>query len=137
MAELACRVGCGAGFAGDRVDPAVRMAASGEVDAIALECLAERTLLPALKARAADPRAGYDPRLRRRLRQPALPRGHRCHCGLRVQRERAVGQGRRNDTGAVLRRGLKYSLWIGAISTIITVLGGPAFLFLLQRRWRS
>ena len=62
MAELACRVGCGAGFAGDRVDPAVRMAASGEVDAIALECLAERTLLPALKARAADPRAGYDPR---------------------------------------------------------------------------
>ena len=81
MHDLACRVGAGAGFAGDRVDPAVRLAASGEVDAIALECLAERTLLPALKARAADPRAGYDPRLRRRL-APLLPVAHAQRCRI-------------------------------------------------------
>lgn len=61
-------IGAGAGFAGDRVEPAVRMAKSGEVDAIALECLAERTLISALRARQASPRAGYDPRLERRLR---------------------------------------------------------------------
>ncbi|MFM8546051.1 MAG: acyclic terpene utilization AtuA family protein [Betaproteobacteria bacterium] len=67
-----CRVGAGAGFAGDRIDPAVRLAGSGEIDAIALECLAERTLLPALKARAQDARSGFDPRLRRRL-TPLLP----------------------------------------------------------------
>lgn len=61
-------VACGAGFAGDRTDPAVAMAASGIVDAVALECLAERTLVPGLRARRADPGAGADPRLERRLR---------------------------------------------------------------------
>ena len=49
-----CRIGSGAGFAGDRIDPAVALAASGEVDAIALECLAERTLVPVL------PSCGYN-----------------------------------------------------------------------------
>jgi hypothetical protein len=61
-------VGCGAGFAGDRTDPAVELAASGLVDAVVLECLAERTLVPGIRARTADPEAGADPRLRRRLR---------------------------------------------------------------------
>jgi hypothetical protein len=61
-------IGAGAGFAGDRIEPAVRMAKSGEVDAIALECLAERTLVNALRARETDPDAGFDPRLARRLR---------------------------------------------------------------------
>ena len=60
-------IACGAGFAGDRVDPAVALAASGLADAVALECLAERTLVPGLRARASDPSAGADPRLNRRL----------------------------------------------------------------------
>lgn len=80
-AGVICRIGAGAGFAGDRVDPAVELAASGQVDTVALECLAERTLLPALKARAADPRAGYDPRLRRRL-TPLLPVAHARRCRI-------------------------------------------------------
>lgn len=62
----------GAGFAGDRVDPAVALAQSGLPHAIALECLAERTLVPGLRARAADPNKGYDMRLERRL-APLLP----------------------------------------------------------------
>lgn len=57
----------GAGFAGDRIDPAVRLAASGRVNAIALECLAERTLVPGLRARRADPARGADPRIARRM----------------------------------------------------------------------
>ncbi len=65
-------IGAGAGFAGDRIEPAVSMARSGEVDAIALECLAERTLVNALRMRAANPETGYDPRLKRRL-APLLP----------------------------------------------------------------
>jgi hypothetical protein len=72
MNRTICRIGAGAGFAGDRIDPAVALAGSGEIDTVVLECLAERTLVPALKARAADPQAGYDPRLRRRL-TPLLP----------------------------------------------------------------
>lgn len=76
-----CRVGAGAGFAGDRIDPAVALAASGKVDTVALECLAERTLVPAIKARAENPDAGHDPRLRRRL-TPLLPAAARTGCRI-------------------------------------------------------
>ncbi len=77
--RIVCRIGAGAGFAGDRIEPAVALAASGAVDTVALECLAERTLLPALKARAADPKKGHDPRLRRRL-LPLLPAARQTGC---------------------------------------------------------
>jgi hypothetical protein len=75
------RIGSGAGFAGDRVDPAVALAASGQVDAVALECLAERTLVPAIKSRAENPQAGFDPRLRRRL-TPLLSAAAKTHCKI-------------------------------------------------------
>lgn len=71
-------IGAGAGFAGDRIEPAVAMARSGHVDAIALECLAERTLINALKARQASGESGYDPRLRRRLAPLLGALGGRC-----------------------------------------------------------
>lgn len=90
-----CRIGAGAGFAGDRVDQAVALAASGQVDTVALECLAERTLLPALKARADNPKAGHDPRLRRRL-SPLLPVAKANHCrivsNLGAANPRAAGE---------------------------------------------
>lgn len=72
-------VACGAGFAGDRVEPAVEFARSGSVDAVVLECLAERTLIGGLLERAADGRSGYDRRLRRRL-EPLLPVAKRAGC---------------------------------------------------------
>lgn len=81
QAAVVVRIGAGAGFAGDRVDPAVALAASGEVDAVVLECLAERTLLPAIKARAENPQAGFDPRLRRRL-TPLLPAASANGCRI-------------------------------------------------------
>ena len=48
--------------------------------------------------------------------------------GVQVMTARAIGEGRRHETGAVLRRGLSYSLWIGLVSTLILIAGGPAFL---------
>lgn len=75
------RIGSGAGFAGDRVDPAVALAASGQVDAVALECLAERTLVPGIKARHDNPNAGFDTRLRRRL-TPLLPAAAKTNCKI-------------------------------------------------------
>jgi hypothetical protein len=75
------RIGSGAGFAGDRIDPVVALAASGQVDAVALECLAERTLVPAIKARADNPNAGFDTRLRRRL-TPLLPAAAKTNCKI-------------------------------------------------------
>ena len=74
-------VGCGAGFAGDRIDPAVLIAKSGQAHAIALECLAERTLVPGLRARRTDPEAGHDPRLVRRL-TPLLPVARTANCRI-------------------------------------------------------
>ncbi len=95
MSRAICRIGAGAGFAGDRVDPAVALAASGRVDTVVLECLAERTLVPALKARADNPRAGHDPRLRRRL-SPLLPvaQAHGCRIvsNLGAANPRAAGE---------------------------------------------
>ncbi len=89
-----CTIGAGAGFAGDRIDPAVALAASGMVDVVALECLAERTLVAALRARAASPEAGADPRLRRRL-APLLPfvaRGCRVVSNLGAANPRAAAR---------------------------------------------
>lgn len=48
--------------------------------------------------------------------------------GVQVMTARAVGEGRLHDTGAVLRRGLSYSLWIGLISMVVLAIGGPPFL---------
>ncbi|MGR3481277.1 acyclic terpene utilization AtuA family protein, partial [Salipiger marinus] len=62
------RIGAGAGFQGDRIGPAVDLAERGGLDFLVFECLAERTIALAQQARLADPAAGFDPRLERRLR---------------------------------------------------------------------
>lgn len=64
---MSLRIGAGAGFAGDRIDPAVDLAERGRLDFLAFECLAERTLAYGHLARMADPAKGYDPRIERRL----------------------------------------------------------------------
>lgn len=48
--------------------------------------------------------------------------------GVQVMTARAIGEGRRHDTGAVLRRGLVYSLWLGVVSAIFLAVAGPPFL---------
>lgn len=62
------RIGAGAGFAGDRIEPAVELAERGRLDYLVFECLAERTIALAQLARLADPAAGYDGLLERRMR---------------------------------------------------------------------
>jgi hypothetical protein len=62
------RIGCGAGYAGDRIDPAVALAERGALDVLVFECLAERTIALAQLQRLQDPQAGFDPLLRERLR---------------------------------------------------------------------
>lgn len=62
------RIGAGAGYAGDRIDPALDLAERGRLDALVFECLAERTIALAQLRRRADPAQGYDPLLAARLR---------------------------------------------------------------------
>lgn len=61
------RIGCGAGFADDRIDPAVDLAERGDLDFLVFECLAERTIALAQLDRRHDPERGFDPLLRARM----------------------------------------------------------------------
>ncbi|TYC64161.1 DUF1446 domain-containing protein [Rhodobacterales bacterium] len=62
------RIGAGAGFQGDRIEPAADLARRGELDFLVFECLAERTIALAQQAKLANPTAGFDPLLERRMR---------------------------------------------------------------------
>ena len=64
----AFRIGSGAGYSGDRIDPAQDLAERGELDALVFECLAERTIALAQLRLARDPQQGYDPLLKERMR---------------------------------------------------------------------
>lgn len=61
------RIGCGAGFANDRIEPARDLAERGALDYLFFECLAERTLAQSHLARRKDSAAGFNPFLVRRL----------------------------------------------------------------------
>lgn len=61
------RIGCGAGFSGDRLDPSIILTEKGELDYLVLECLAERTIALAQKRKRIDPTKGFDPLLERRI----------------------------------------------------------------------
>jgi hypothetical protein len=71
--KKAIRIGSGAGFQGDRLEPAVILATQGELDYLVLECLAERTIALAQLRKLADPSSGYDPLLERRMRSLLAP----------------------------------------------------------------
>src|ERR1700733_4046916 len=62
------RIGTGAGYSGDRIEPAVELATHGKLDYLVFECLAERTIALAQQARRLDPESGYDPLLEARMR---------------------------------------------------------------------
>lgn len=63
------RIGSGAGYSGDRIEPAVELAEHGDLDYLVFECLAERTIALAQQARLANPETGYDPLLSERMRR--------------------------------------------------------------------
>jgi hypothetical protein len=68
MVTSSIRIGCGAGYSGDRIEPAVELAEEGRLDYLVFECLAERTIALAQLRKAQDPAAGYDPLLVERMR---------------------------------------------------------------------
>src|SRR5262252_5696100 len=62
------RIGSGAGYSGDRIEPAVELAEKGGIDYLVFECLGERTVALAQQARMRNPDTGYDPLLEERMR---------------------------------------------------------------------
>ena len=61
------RIGSGAGYSGDRIEPALELAEKGDIQYLVFECLGERTVALAQQARMKDPDSGYDPLLEDRM----------------------------------------------------------------------
>jgi hypothetical protein len=62
------RIGCGAGYSGDRIEPAIELAEKGGIQYLGFECLAERTIALAQLEKIKHPERGYDPLLEARMR---------------------------------------------------------------------
>jgi hypothetical protein len=66
------RIGSGAGYSGDRIEPAIELAEKGDIQYLVFECLGERTVALAQQARMKDSDGGYDPLLEERMRAVLL-----------------------------------------------------------------
>ena len=68
MTMKTLRIGAGAGYAGDRIPPAIELAEKGQLHYLVFECLAERTIALAQLERIKDPHRGFDALLAARMR---------------------------------------------------------------------
>ena len=78
--NLPLRIGSGAGYAGDRILPALELAEKGQLDYLVFECLAERTIALAQLDRSKHPDRGFDPLLTKRMQAvlgPCIQQGVR------------------------------------------------------------
>jgi len=123
------RVGCAAGFSGDRTDAALpvvkALVASGGPAVLIFETLAERTLALAQLARRSDPEAGYEPLLDELLR-PVL--GLCLQHGVRI----VSNFGAANPTGAA-RAIAALATQLGLRMPRIAVVGGDDLSGVSQR----
>ena len=88
------RIGCGAGYAGDRWEPALECVERGDIDYLVYETLAERTIALGQLEKLRDPARGYNPMLEARLAlvlKPALARGVRIVSNMGAANPRAAG----------------------------------------------
>lgn len=67
------RIGSGAGYAGDRIEPAVDLIENGNLDYIIFECLAERTISIAQQDKLRDASGGHDGLLQHRMSRVLAP----------------------------------------------------------------
>ena len=63
------RIASGAGYAGDRIEPAIDVMKNGDIDYIAFECLAERTIAIAQSEKLKNPNKGYNNLLEERFNE--------------------------------------------------------------------
>ena len=97
------RIGSGAGYSGDRIEPAVELAEKGGLDYLGFECLAERTIALAQGEKMRDAAAGFDPLLVARM-QAVLPACHANRVRIITNMGAANPQAAAAATVAVARR---------------------------------
>ena len=109
------RIGSGAGYSGDRIEPAVELAEHGDIRYLGFECLGERTIALAQVEKLRDPSLGFDPLLRARMEavlRPCAAAGIRIVTNMGAANPRAAALA----TAEVARRlGLR-GLRIAAVS---------------------
>lgn len=112
----AIAVGAGAGYAGDRVEPAIALLESVDLDYLVFECLAERTIANAQLERLLEPSRGFSPRF-----------GERMRAALPVCAERGTGlltnMGAANPAGAA-ERAREIAAEVGAEELAIATVAG-------------
>src|SRR5690349_16230946 len=89
------RIGAGASFADDRIDPAIDLAERGALDYLVFECLAERTIARENLTRQKSPDRGYTPRLVERMEPvlaPCLRQGTRIVTNMGAANPEAAGR---------------------------------------------
>lgn len=89
------RIGCGAGFSSDRLEPAVDLVERGNLDCIVFECVGERTLAFGHRDRMRDASKGYNSLLEHRMRKilPACARhGTQIITNMGVANPRAAAE---------------------------------------------
>ena len=95
MARDIMRIGAGASFADDRIDPALDLVEGGDLDVLVFECLAERTIARENLTRQKNPDRGYTPRLLERMEPvlgPCLERGTRIVTNMGAANPEAAGR---------------------------------------------
>jgi hypothetical protein len=119
------RIGSGAGYSGDRIEPASELVEKGDIQYLGFECLAERTIALAQQARSRNPEAGYDPLLERRMRAVMAS----CKAkGIRI----ATNMGAANPQAAA-RRTAKIAKELGVKGLKIAAVTGDDVLDICKR----
>lgn len=110
------RIGAGAGYSGDRIEPAVELAEQGALDYLVFECLAERTIAIDQQIKMKDLSAGYDPLLARRI-EAVLPacrkNGTRIITNMGAANPRAAAERTRAIARSLGLKGLKIAAVTG------------------------
>jgi hypothetical protein len=120
------RIGSGAGFAGDRIEPAVELAERGDIQYLGFECLAERTIALAQGEKLRDPQAGFDPQLVARMEAVLRPCAAR---GIRI----ITNMGAANPFGAA-RATAEVARRLGLLGLRIAAVSGDDVLNLVRQR---
>ena len=85
------RIGSGAGYAGDRLEPALDLMQNANLDYICFECLAERTIAMAQQEKMHQPDLGYNAMFTYRMER-VLPLA--MEKGVKVLRATRCSEGR-------------------------------------------
>lgn len=123
------RIGCGAGYSGDRLEPAVDLAERGMLDYLVFECLSERTIALAQLDLNGNPDGGFDPLLAERMRA-VLP-------GCRKNGTRIISNMGAANPLAAARKTIAIARSLGIMGLRVASVTGDDVLPLIQDETKS